>query len=47
MANGKAETLFRSKAPGIMAQLMQDFPIELQAAAAILGNFGHECAASP
>jgi len=37
-----AEQLFRAKAPGIMAQLIRDFPIEVQAAAAIVGNLGHE-----
>lgn len=36
------EQIFRSKAPWIMATLMQDFPIGLDDAAAILGNLGHE-----
>lgn len=35
--------LFEDKAPGIMRQLMADFPITVQDAAAILGNLGHEC----
>jgi hypothetical protein len=37
-----AEQTFRAKAPGIMAQLMRDFPISVEDAAAILGNAGHE-----
>lgn len=37
-----AEQTFRAKAPGIMAQLISDFPIEAQTAAAIVGNLGHE-----
>jgi len=44
MSKGKAQDVFRAKAPGIMAQLMEDFPLQLDDAAAILGNFGHECA---
>jgi hypothetical protein len=43
MSKGKAQDLFRAKAPGIMALLMRDFPIELDDAAAVLGNLGHEC----
>jgi hypothetical protein len=39
-----AEQVFRAKAPGIMAKLLQDFPISVEDAAAILGNLGHECA---
>lgn len=41
---GKAETLFRSKAPGIMFLLMRDFAWSLDDAAACLGNLGHESA---
>lgn len=45
MAKGKAQDLFRSKAPWIMALLMRDFGlIDLDNAAAIVGNLGHECA---
>lgn len=44
MSKGKAQDVFRAKAPGIMAMLMADFPLQLDDAAAILGNFGHECA---
>lgn len=44
MAKGKAQDLFRSKAPWIMALLMRDFPWDLDDAAATLGNIGHECA---
>lgn len=40
MAN--AEQTFRAKAPGIMAQLVRDFPITPEDAAAIVGNLGHE-----
>ncbi|WP_240233631.1 phage tail tip lysozyme [Devosia lacusdianchii] len=40
MAN--AEATFRAKAPGIMAQLLRDFPITPTDAAAIVGNAGHE-----
>ncbi|TIX69845.1 MAG: hypothetical protein E5V25_10915, partial [Mesorhizobium sp.] len=43
MAKGKAQDLFRSKAPWIMALLMRDFQLQLDDAAAILGNIGHEC----
>lgn len=39
MAN---DTLFRAKAPGIMNLLMKDFELDLDSAAAILGNLGHE-----
>ncbi len=44
MAKPNAESTFRAKAPGIMRQLMADFPIGVEDAAAILGNLGHECA---
>lgn len=44
MAKGTAQDTFRAKAPGIMDRLMWDFPLQLDDAAAILGNFGHECA---
>lgn len=44
MAKGKAQDLFRSKAPWIMALFMRDFQLQLDDAAAILGNIGHECA---
>jgi hypothetical protein len=44
MAKGKAQDLFRAKAPGIMALLMRDFPLDLGDVTAMLGNFGHECA---
>lgn len=36
------DTLFREKAPGIMALLMADFGLDAEGAAAILGNLGHE-----
>jgi hypothetical protein len=36
------DTLFRAKAPGIMAILMRDFDLAVADAAAILGNLGHE-----
>lgn len=42
MAKSNAEQVFRAKAPGIMDRLLSDFPIEVQAAAAIVGNAGHE-----
>lgn len=42
MAKGKAQDLFRSKAPWIMALLMRDFKIITDDAAAIVGNLGHE-----
>lgn len=35
-------TLFTDKAPGIMRDLMRDFGLDLESAAAILGNLGHE-----
>lgn len=38
-----SEALFKSKAPWIMALLMQDFPLGIDDSAAILGNIGHEC----
>lgn len=34
--------VFRTKAPWIMALLMRDFKVQLDDAAAIAGNFGHE-----
>ncbi len=37
-----SDTLFRAKAPGIMNLLMADFALDLESAAAILGNLGHE-----
>lgn len=37
-----SDTLFREKAPGIMALLMADFGLTADDAAAILGNLGHE-----
>jgi hypothetical protein len=37
-----SDSLFRSKAPGIMNLLMADFALDLESAAAILGNLGHE-----
>lgn len=37
-----AEQVFRAKAPGIIDRLLIDFPIERLAAAAIVGNLGHE-----
>jgi hypothetical protein len=38
------DTLFIQKAPGLMKDLMTDFPdLKLEHAAAILGNIGHEC----
>jgi hypothetical protein len=39
----KATELFASKAPWIMELLMRDFALDLNSAAAILGNLGHEC----
>lgn len=36
--------LFETKAPSIMAQLIEDFPISVLNSAAILGNIGTECA---
>lgn len=39
-----AEATFRAKAPGVMAQLIADFGIGVDDAAAILGNLGHESA---
>lgn len=44
MAKPNAESTFRAKAPGIMAQLIRDFAITPEDAAAILGNLGHESA---
>jgi hypothetical protein len=44
MAKPNAESTFRAKAPGVMAQLIRDFPITPEDAAAILGNLGHESA---
>ena len=39
-----AQRTFMAKAPGIMRKLMRDFPkLQLDDAAAILGNLGHEC----
>lgn len=35
-------TLFREKAPGIMRDLMRDFDLDVESAAAIVGNLGHE-----
>lgn len=37
------DALFRRKAPVVMGWLLRDFPIELEDAAAILGNAGGEC----
>ncbi len=37
-----SDALFRSKAPGIMNLLMADFGLDVESAAAILGNLGHE-----
>jgi len=42
-----SDTLFRTKAPGIMRRLMADFPAlaaDPANPAAIVGNLGHECA---
>ena len=45
MAKGTAQDdLFRSKAPLIMALLIRDFKLDIDGAAAILGNLGHESA---
>lgn len=38
------DTVFRQKAPGIMRDLIADFAIGMEDAAAILGNAGAECA---
>lgn len=35
--------IFSATAPHVMADLMRDFPIGAEDAAAILGNIGHEC----
>lgn len=35
--------IFSAKAPKVMADLMRDFSITVEDAAAILGNIGHEC----
>ena len=35
-------TLFTEKAPGIMVLLMNDFDLDVNSAAAIVGNLGHE-----
>lgn len=37
-----SDSLFRQKAPGIMNLLMADFGLDVESAAAILGNLGHE-----
>jgi hypothetical protein len=37
-----SDSLFRQKAPGIMNLLMADFALDVESAAAILGNLGHE-----
>jgi hypothetical protein len=37
-----SDALFRAKAPGIMNLLMADFALDVESAAAILGNLGHE-----
>ena len=37
-------SLFQAKSPGIMKKLMSDFDLDVEAAAAVLGNLGHECA---
>jgi hypothetical protein len=37
-----SDALFREKAPGIMNLLMADFALDVESAAAILGNLGHE-----
>lgn len=44
MAKGTAQDTFRAKAPGIMDMLLKDFLLQLDDAAAIVGNFGHESA---
>jgi uncharacterized protein (TIGR02594 family) len=42
---GSGDNLFVQKAPGVMNDLMKDFPeLKIEHAAAILGNIGHECA---
>lgn len=35
--------IFSAKAPKVMADLMRDFSLSVEDAAAILGNIGHEC----
>lgn len=35
--------IFSAKAPKVMADLMRDFGLTVEDAAAILGNLGHEC----
>ncbi len=37
-------SLFQAKSPRIMKKLMSDFDLDVEAAAAVLGNLGHECA---
>jgi hypothetical protein len=37
-----SDALFRQKAPGIMNLLMADFALDVESAAAVLGNLGHE-----
>lgn len=37
-----SDALFREKAPGIMNLLMADFALDVESAAAVLGNLGHE-----
>lgn len=37
-----SDSLFRQKAPGIMNLLMADFALDVESAASILGNLGHE-----
>lgn len=44
MAKETAQDTFRAKAPGIMNMLIADFSLQLDDAAAIVGNFGHESA---
>jgi uncharacterized protein (TIGR02594 family) len=42
---GPRDALFVEKAPGVMKDLIRDFPeLTVERAAAILGNIGHECA---
>jgi hypothetical protein len=37
-------SLFQAKSPNVMKKLMSDFDLDVDEAAAVLGNLGHECA---
>jgi hypothetical protein len=42
MAGASPTAIFAAKAPGIMRSLMADFTLDVESAAAVLGNLGHE-----